>query len=85
MLAANNILAGGRQALKGIGDVRITALCEMPQDFHARFSARGKQYRYLIRNLPGTGYFSQALLLSGPAAAGHRGDAQGCGVHRRHA
>ena len=38
MLAANNILAGGRQALKGIGDVRI--------------SARGKQYRYLIRNLP---------------------------------
>ena len=52
MLAANNILAGGRQALKGIGDVRITALCEMPQDFHARFSARGKQYRYLIRNLP---------------------------------
>lgn len=52
MLAANNILAGGRQALKGIGDVRITALCEMPQAFHARFSARGKQYRYLIRNLP---------------------------------
>lgn len=52
MLAANNILTGGRQALKGIGDVRITALCEMPQDFHARFSARGKQYRYLIRNLP---------------------------------
>ena len=78
MLAANNILAGGRQALKGIGDVRITALCEMPQDFHARFSARGKQYRLSDPQSAGTGYFSQALLLSGPAAAGHRGDAQGC-------
>ena len=29
MLAANNILAGGRQPLKGIGDVRITSLREM--------------------------------------------------------
>ena len=52
MLAANNILAGGRQPLKGIGDVRITSLREMPPDFHARFSSRGKKYRYLIRNLP---------------------------------
>ena len=52
MLAANNILAGGRQPLKGIGDVRISSLREMPPDFHARFSSRGKKYRYLIRNLP---------------------------------
>ena len=52
MLAANNLLAGGRQALKGVGDVRITALEEVPPDFHARFNACGKKYRYLIRNLP---------------------------------
>lgn len=52
MPAANNILAGGRQALKGIGDVRITSLREVGSDFHARFNACGKKYRYVIRNLP---------------------------------
>lgn len=31
-------------------DVRVTAAAEMSQDFHARFSARGKTYRYLIVN-----------------------------------
>src|SRR5205085_2401443 len=33
-------------------DIRIRAIDEMPSDFHARFSARGKTYRYLLRNVP---------------------------------
>src|SRR5512145_1357372 len=32
------------------GDVRVLAIEEMPQDFHARFSARSKTYRYQIRH-----------------------------------
>jgi tRNA pseudouridine38-40 synthase len=31
-------------------DVRVLAIAEMPQDFHARFSARSKTYRYQIRH-----------------------------------
>jgi tRNA pseudouridine38-40 synthase len=30
--------------------IRVVGLREVPQDFHARFSAKGKVYRYLIRN-----------------------------------
>ncbi|MEW6662783.1 MAG: tRNA pseudouridine(38-40) synthase TruA [Bacillota bacterium] len=32
------------------GDIVVTDAQEMPPDFHARFSARGKSYRYLIDN-----------------------------------
>ena len=34
------------------GDVRVLAIEEVPSDFHARFSARSKTYRYRIRNAP---------------------------------
>lgn len=50
MIAANNLLAGGMNSQRGVGDVRIIAAEEVPDDFHARFSSRGKMYRYIIRN-----------------------------------
>ena len=31
-------------------DIRVTASRSVPEDFHARFSARGKTYRYLVNN-----------------------------------
>lgn len=33
-------------------DVAVREACEAPDDFHARFSARGKRYRYLIQTGP---------------------------------
>src|ERR1041384_1204107 len=33
-------------------DVRVISVEDVPADFHARFSARAKTYRYLIRNGP---------------------------------
>lgn len=33
-------------------DVRVISACVAPDDFHARFSARGKTYRYRIFNAP---------------------------------
>lgn len=33
-------------------DIRVLAVDDVPVDFHARFSARGKMYRYLVRNAP---------------------------------
>ena len=47
--AANNILTGGMNSIT-VGDVRIKEVLEMPLDFHARFDAKGKTYRYLILN-----------------------------------
>ncbi len=47
--AANNLLVGERGIGK-VGDVRITDVCEMPEEFHARFDAKGKKYIYKIRN-----------------------------------
>jgi tRNA pseudouridine38-40 synthase len=32
------------------GNIRVLSACEAPPDFHARFSARGKRYLYLIDN-----------------------------------
>ena len=49
-LAANNILAGGKNLASQVGDVRIIAVEEMPEDFHARFDSKGKKYRYVISN-----------------------------------
>ena len=46
MTAANDLLAKNRMIG---GDVRITSVREVPQGFHARFSAKGKQYLYRIR------------------------------------
>ena len=49
-LAANNILAGGKNLASQVGDVRILQVEEMPEDFHARFDSKGKKYRYIIYN-----------------------------------
>lgn len=46
---ANNLLGGGRNSLKD-GDIRVLSAEEMPEDFHARFSCKGKKYIYRIRN-----------------------------------
>ena len=59
MLAANNLLAGGMNSQRGVGDVRIIAAEEVPDDFHARFSSRGKLYRYVIRNCPDLDVFQR--------------------------
>ncbi len=34
------------------GDVAVLEACEVPAGFHARFSARGKWYRYLVQQGP---------------------------------
>jgi tRNA pseudouridine38-40 synthase len=34
-------------------DIRVSAVTRAPRDFHARFSAAGKQYRYFVWNHPG--------------------------------
>lgn len=43
-----------RAALNGVldRDVSVRSVRDMPADFHARFDARGKHYRYLIDNRP---------------------------------
>lgn len=50
MLAANNLLCGGMNVKGKCSDVCIREVKEMAPDFHARFDARGKKYRYIIRN-----------------------------------
>lgn len=58
--AVNNRLAGkggGIGKIGRVGDVRILSVCEMPTEFHARFSSLGKRYRYLIGNSPETDIF----------------------------
>lgn len=49
-LVANNLLAGGQNSQRGVSDVRITEVREMPLEFHARFDSKGKTYRYVILN-----------------------------------
>lgn len=41
-------------------DVRVLAVEDAPPDFHARFGARRKTYRYLIRNTPVLSPFDRA-------------------------
>ena len=43
-------------------DVRVGAVEEAAPDFHARFSARGKTYRYQIRNTPIADPFNRAYV-----------------------
>lgn len=50
MIAANNILSGGKRLADVTGDVRILSVEEKPISFHARFNSRGKKYRYVISN-----------------------------------
>ena len=42
--------------------VRVTAVEEAPSGFHARFSARSKTYRYLLRNAPIVSPFERAYV-----------------------
>lgn len=44
----NRILAGSRSV--PAGEIRILSAEEMPEDFHARFSCKGKTYVYRIAN-----------------------------------
>jgi tRNA pseudouridine38-40 synthase len=46
--AANDLLRG--RGHFAIGDIRILAAAEVPEEFHARFDAKGKTYWYNIRN-----------------------------------
>ena len=46
----NDRLAGDR--LEGVGDLRVLEAREMPGDFHARFSSKGKRYIYRIYESP---------------------------------
>ena len=57
LIAANNILAGGKRLASVTGDVRIISAREMPLDFHARFDSKGKKYRYVISNSPNIDIF----------------------------
>ena len=43
-------------------DVRVTDVREVAADFHARFSARSKTYRYLIRNASVVSPFERAFV-----------------------
>ena len=43
-------------------DVRVIGVQEAPADFHARFSARSKTYRYLLHNAPTSSPFDRAFV-----------------------
>ena len=49
-LAVNHRLAGGMRGMAATGPIRVTAVEEMPMDFHDRFDAKAKTYIYKIRN-----------------------------------
>lgn len=46
----NDALCGRERNSFGISPVRIVEAVEMPEDFHARFSCKGKEYVYRIRD-----------------------------------
>ncbi len=52
-------------------DVRILRVEEAGQDFHARFNARSKTYRYLIRNAPFVSPFERAFVWHVPQPLDH--------------
>src|SRR5918993_454309 len=43
-------------------EVRVTEVQDAPSGFHARFSARSKTYRYVIRNAPVVSPFERAYV-----------------------
>ncbi len=62
----NDRLAGDR--LEGVGDLRVLEAREMPGDFHARFSSKGKRYIYRIYESPERDIFRRNYFyqVSGP-------------------
>lgn len=50
IIAVNNILSGGMNSVRNVGDVHITKIEDVPPKFHARFDAKGKKYIYKIVN-----------------------------------
>lgn len=50
MVAVNNLLCAAMNHRAKISDVRLCDVREMPESFHARFDAKGKKYRYVIKN-----------------------------------
>ena len=61
-LAVNNRLAGWMRGRAATGPIRVTAVKEMPLDFHARFNAKGKTYIYKIRNSQSMDVFKRNYL-----------------------
>ena len=49
-LAVNNVLAGREKGPFALPPVRVVSSEQKPDDFHARFDAKGKRYLYRIRN-----------------------------------
>jgi tRNA pseudouridine38-40 synthase len=49
-------------------EVRVTTVEQVADDFHARFSARAKTYRYVIRNAPIVSPFERAYVWHVPDA-----------------
>ncbi len=49
-------------------DIVLLSCEEVPEDFHARYCAKGKEYVYLIQNTPFRDVFSQNLALHYPRA-----------------
>jgi tRNA pseudouridine38-40 synthase len=49
-------------------EVRVTSVEQAADDFHARFSARSKTYRYVIRNAPIASPFERAYVWHVPEA-----------------
>lgn len=48
--SVNYYLAGGKNSLSPVSDIRIIKAKMVDKDFHARFDAKGKTYRYVINN-----------------------------------
>jgi len=62
VIAANNLLSGGKNAPGTKGDMRIIDVEEKPLEFHARFDAKAKKYIYKISNESETDIFKRNYL-----------------------
>lgn len=49
-IPCGNIIRGMNSLLPD--DIALHDCCEVPEDFHARYSCKGKEYQYLILNAP---------------------------------
>lgn len=47
-------------------DIAVQSCCEVPDDFHARYNAKGKEYVYIINNKPQRDVFMQNLAFHYP-------------------